>query len=57
MMPQEITIAFKNVIMEGAVDDGTLSFDFKSGGDMVITMDVDTFDKIAEMLEEEVAVA
>ena len=56
-MPQEVTISLKNIIMEGAVDDGTLSFDFKSGGDMVITMDVDTFDKIAEMLEEEVAVA
>ena len=54
-MPQEITVSLKNIIMEGTVDDGTLSFDFKSGGDMVITVDADTFDKIAEMLEEEVA--
>ena len=55
MMKEPVTITFKNIIMEGAADDGTLSFEFKSAGDAVITADADTVDKITELLEEAAA--
>ena len=54
-MPEKAMITFKNIMMEGAADDGTLSFNYWSSGDAVIEIDIDTLDALIDIFEQEAA--